>query len=135
MALNVDDLVLSNTFKANKSSPFYAAYGDGTYAEGAFGQDKLKYNELDLSGLSFAVANESNSTFGVLGIGLSTLEVTYSGKVAIMDKRSYEYDNFPLFLKHSGAIDATAYSLFHNSDFSRIGDFKRGKADPEHTKG
>lgn len=107
----VFDKTKSSTFKANKSSPFYAAYGDGTYAEGAFGQDKLKYNELDLSGLSFAVANESNSTFGVLGIGLSTLEVTYSGKVAIMDKRSYEYDNFPLFLKHSGAIDATAYSL------------------------
>lgn len=125
----VFDKSKSSTFKANKSSPFYAAYGDGTYAEGAFGQDKLKYNELDLSGLSFAVANESNSTFGVFGIGLSTLEVTYSGKVAVMDKRSYQYDNFPLFLKHSGAIDATAYSLFLNDESQASGNILFGAVD------
>ncbi|CAI4035052.1 hypothetical protein SMKI_12G1900 [Saccharomyces mikatae IFO 1815] len=125
----VFDKSKSSTFKANKSSPFYAAYGDGTFAEGAFGQDKLKYNNLDLSGLPFAVANESNSTFGVLGIGLSTLEVTYSGKVAVMDKRSYEYDNFPLFLKHSGAIDATAYSLFLNDESQASGSILFGAVD------
>ncbi|CAI4046144.1 hypothetical protein SKDZ_12G1690 [Saccharomyces kudriavzevii ZP591] len=125
----VFDKTKSSTFKANKSSPFYAAYGDGTFAQGAFGQDRLKYNGLDLSGLSFAVANESNSTFGVLGIGLPALEVTYSGKVAVVDKKSYDYDNFPLFLKRSGAIDATAYSLFLNDESQSSGSILFGAVD------
>ena len=95
-----------------------------------FGQDKLHYSGgLDLSGLSFAVANKSNSTVGVLGIGLPMLEVTYSGKVAVADKRSYQYDNFPLFLKRSGAIDATAYSLFLNDETQTSGSVLFGAVD------
>ncbi|CAI4047504.1 hypothetical protein SUVZ_12G1740 [Saccharomyces uvarum] len=126
----VFDKANSSTFKANASAPFYASYGDGTFAEGVFGQDKLHYSGgLDLSGLSFAVANKSNSTVGVLGIGLPMLEVTYSGKVAVTDKRSYQYDNFPLFLKRSGAIDAAAYSLFLNDETQSSGSVLFGAVD------
>ncbi|QID86716.1 Aspartyl protease [Saccharomyces pastorianus] len=126
----VFDQANSSTFKANNSAPFYASYGDGTFAEGVFGQDKLHYSGgLDLSGLSFAVANKSNSTVGVLGIGLPMLEVTYSGKVTVTDKKRYEYDNFPQFLKRSGAIDAIAYSLFLNDESQTSGSVLFGAVD------
>lgn len=68
----------SSTFNSNNTE-FSIAYGDTTFASGTWGHDQLSLNDLNITGLSFAVANETNSTVGVLGIGLPGLESTYSG--------------------------------------------------------
>ncbi|CCF59639.1 hypothetical protein KAFR_0H02300 [Kazachstania africana CBS 2517] len=102
------------TFDKNQSSTwssndtlFSITYGDTSFARGTWGQDKLHLDDLDVSGLSFAVANVTNSTVGVLGIGLPGLEVTYINA----PRNRYQYDNFPMILKNSGATHSNLYSL------------------------
>ncbi|CAL9735200.1 aspartic proteinase Mkc7p [Monosporozyma servazzii] len=100
----------SSTWSRNESaSRFSIQYGDTTFASGVWGQDRLHLEDLNITGLSFAVANRTNSTVGVLGVGLPGLETTNSGRNA------YQYDNFPMVLKRAGATESTAYSLYLNS--------------------
>lgn len=100
----------SSTWSSNDTS-FSITYGDSTFASGVWGQDRLHLEDLNVTGLSFAVANETNSTVAVLGIGLPGLEVTYA---ASGSAKSYQYDNFPLVLKRNGAIESNVYSLYLN---------------------
>ncbi|SMN20702.1 similar to Saccharomyces cerevisiae YDR144C MKC7 GPI-anchored aspartyl protease, member of the yapsin family of proteases involved in cell wall growth and maintenance [Maudiozyma saulgeensis] len=99
----------SSSWSSNDTS-FNIKYGDSTFASGVWGQDRLHLEDLNVTGLSFAVANRSNSTVGVLGIGLPGLEVTYTGSAST----AYQYDNFPMVLKRSGAIESNVYSLYLN---------------------
>ncbi|CAB4254826.1 pepsin-like aspartic protease [Maudiozyma barnettii] len=99
----------SSSWSSNSTS-FSIKYGDSTFASGVWGQDRLHLEDLNVTGLSFAVANRSNSTVGVLGIGLPGLEVTYTGSAS----KAYQYDNFPMVLKRSGAIESNVYSLYLN---------------------
>lgn len=100
----------SSSWSRNGSAPrFSIQYGDTTFASGIWGQDHLHLEDLNITGLSFAVANRTNSTVGVLGVGLPGLETTNSGRTP------YQYDNFPMVLKRAGATDSTAYSLYLNS--------------------
>ncbi|EDO18231.1 hypothetical protein Kpol_543p61 [Vanderwaltozyma polyspora DSM 70294] len=117
----------SDTWSSNETS-FSISYADSSYASGTWGQDTLKLQDLDVTGLSFAVANYTNSTVGVLGIGLPSLEVTYSGSNNVAGTR-YQYENFPLLLKNSGATKANAYSLYLNDLDSRTGSVLFGGVD------
>lgn len=104
---NIDQ---SSTWSKNDSAPpFFISYGDSTFASGIWGQDRLHLEDLNITGLSFAVANRTNSTVGVLGLGLPGLETTNSGR------NGYQYDNFPLVLQRAGATKSSSYSLFLNS--------------------
>ncbi|KAG0668474.1 hypothetical protein C6P45_004634 [Maudiozyma exigua] len=107
----------SSSWSSN-STIFNINYGDTTFARGVW--------DLNVTGLSFAVANRSNSTVGVLGIGLPGLEVTYTGAGT---GRSYQYDNFPLVLKRSGAIESNVYSLYLNDSDSSHGTVLFGAVD------
>ncbi|CAI4046102.1 aspartyl protease SKDI_12G1680 [Saccharomyces kudriavzevii IFO 1802] len=118
----------SSTFRSNNTY-FSISYGDGTFASGTFGTDILDLSDLNVTGLSFAVANETNSTMGVLGIGLPELEVTYSGSTASSSRRPYTYDNFPMVLKNSGAIKTNAYSLYLNDSDAKHGTILFGAVD------
>ncbi|KOH00990.1 aspartyl protease DI49_0336 [Saccharomyces eubayanus] len=118
----------SSTFQSNKTD-FSITYGDLTFASGTWGRDQLNLNNLNVTGLSFAVANETNSTVGVLGIGLPGLESTYSGATLSSAQESYTYNNFPMVLKNSGAIKSTAYSLFLNETNAKHGSILFGAVD------
>ncbi|QID86715.1 Aspartyl protease [Saccharomyces pastorianus] len=118
----------SSTFKSNNSD-FEISYGDGTFASGVFGTDVLNLSDLNVTGLSFAVANKTNSSMGVLGIGLPALEVTYSGSSASTGGKSYKYDNFPIVLKNSGAIKSNSYSLYLNDLDAKHGTILFGGVD------
>ena len=115
----------SSSWSSN-STTFNINYGDTTFARGVWGQDRLHLEDLNVTGLSFAVANRSNSTVGVLGIGLPGLEVTYTGSAT---GRSYQYDNFPLVLKRNGAIEANVYSLYLNDSDASHGTVLFGAVD------
>ncbi|CCE61241.1 hypothetical protein TPHA_0A01580 [Tetrapisispora phaffii CBS 4417] len=120
---DIDD---SSSFTSNDTS-FAITYGDGSYALGNWGQDVLSLQDIDVTGLSFAVANYTNSTVGVLGIGLPSLEATYSGSLA--GSNPYQYDNLPLVLRNSGAVKSYAYSLFLNDEDSSEGSILFGGVD------
>lgn len=122
----VFDASKSNTWNRNSSAPpFFISYGDTSFASGVWGQDVLHLEDLNVTGLSFAVANRTNSTVGVLGIGLPGLEATYTGSSG----SSYMYANFPLVLKRSGAIKSNSYSLFLNSLDAEQGSILFGAVD------
>lgn len=124
----VFDSSKSSTFQSNKTD-FSITYGDLTFASGTWGHDQLNLNNLNVTGLSFAVANETNSTVGVLGIGLAGLESTYSGATLSSAQESYTYNNFPMVLKNSGAIKSAAYSLFLNETNAKHGSILFGAVD------
>ncbi|ODQ77425.1 hypothetical protein BABINDRAFT_163450 [Babjeviella inositovora NRRL Y-12698] len=101
----------STSFKSNNTD-FYILYGDYTYASGGWGYDTVSIGSLTVENMSFAVANQSNSTMGVLGIGFASLEATYSS--AFVGVEPYMYENFPMKLKSEGFIKKNIYSLYLN---------------------
>lgn len=122
------DTSKSSTWHSNDTA-FMIQYGDSTFASGTWGMDNLHLSDLNVTGLSFAVANRTNSTVGVLGIGLPALEVTYSGRTAVSGQRPYQYDNFPLVLLRNGAIKSNSYSLFLNNASAETGSVLFGAVD------
>lgn len=100
----------SSSWKSNDTR-FYISYADGSFASGVWGVDQMHLDDVDVSGLSFAVSNYTDSQFGVLGIGLPGSESTYSGRLS---SKPYQYDNFPMVLRRNGVIDRTAYSVYLN---------------------
>ncbi|KAL3237717.1 pepsin-like aspartic protease RNJ42_00704 [Nakaseomyces bracarensis] len=122
------DTSKSSTWSSNHTG-FLIQYGDTTFASGTWGQDQLHLSDLNVTGLSFAVANQTNSTVGVLGIGLPALEVTYSGKNSASGTKPYQYANLPMVLVNSGAIHKNAYSLFLNNASAEYGSVLFGAVD------
>lgn len=118
----------SSSFQSNDTE-FYIQYGDGTFALGTWGTDTIKVDGLEISNVSFAVANETDSSVGVLGIGLPGLETTNSGSLVTSARDAYEYENFPLVLKRDGIINRNAYSLFLNSSDAQTGSVLFGAVD------
>ena len=115
----------SSTFKSNHTG-FEISYGDDTYASGVWGTDTLHIGSVDVSDVSIAVANFTNSTIGVLGIGLPGLETTNSGDDSSKD---YEYANFPIVLKENGIIEHIAYSLYLDEPNASTGNILFGAVD------
>lgn len=122
------DVSKSSSWTSNNTG-FMIQYGDTTFASGVWGQDQLHLSDLNVTGLSFAVANRTNSTVGVLGIGLPALEVTYSGRNSASGVKPYQYANFPMVLVNSGAIKKNAYSLFLNNASAEYGSVLFGAVD------
>lgn len=116
----------STTFQSNGTA-FYISYGDGTYALGNWGYDDVKIGSLEVDNLSFAVANQTNSTMGVLGIGLQGLETTYTGTLS--RNNPYTYANLPIRLVQDGLINTAAYSLYLNDYSSSSGNLLFGGVD------
>ncbi|CCH40807.1 Aspartic proteinase MKC7 [Wickerhamomyces ciferrii] len=121
------DVESSSTFKSNNTE-FYIVYGDGSFAYGTWGHDDVTVGGTKVSSLSFAVANETNSTVGVLGIGLEGLETTSSGSSA-SSGNSYTYPNFPSKLVQDGLINKRVYSLFLDSSDADSGTILFGGVD------
>ncbi|CAH6722598.1 aspartic proteinase 3 [[Candida] jaroonii] len=118
----------SDTFKKNDSAPaFTIEYADGTGATGIWGTDNVKVSNTTVSGLSFAVVNETSSDVAVLGIGLAGMEMTYD---PTNGRRSrYQYENLPLKLRSEGIIQRAAYSLYLGSNDAETGTILFGAVD------
>ncbi|SCV00036.1 LAME_0G07118g1_1 [Lachancea meyersii CBS 8951] len=99
----------SSSFKSNNSE-FYISYGDGTYAAGLWGSDKVTLQNVEIPRVNFAVANESTSEFGVMGIGMEDLESTNT-----LSEDPHTYINFPSALVLQGDIHTRAFSLYLNT--------------------
>lgn len=120
----------SDSFRVNNSAPaFSIQYADGTSAEGFWGHDKVGFNGFNVSNLSFATVNLTDSTFGVLGIGLAGLETTYSGSLSLSLRSSYMYENLPIKMKTDGIIDKIVYSLYLNKQDALTGSVLFGAVD------
>lgn len=107
----------SDTFKSNDTEAFFA-YGDTTTAEGIWGTDQIGFDGFNITDFSFAVVSETNTTCGILGIGLPAWEATNT-----------TYENFPMRLKSDGLIHKNVYSLYLNDDNSLKGSLLFGAVD------
>lgn len=111
----------SDSFKRNLSaSPFSILYADGTDANGVWGHDDVIIGNTTVKSLSFAVANETSSNVGVLGIGLIGLEVT-SSFTGSGTSAGYTYLNLPLKLKDDGIIHKNLFSLYLGEESDSLG--------------
>ncbi|CUM45783.1 unnamed protein product [Debaryomyces fabryi] len=116
----------SDTFSRNQSANrFSISYADGTYARGFWGTDNVSFGNITVRDLSFAVSNDTTSDIGILGIGLSGLETTYSNQ----NGGNYQYENLPLKLRNQGAINKAAYSIYLGDEDSRTGTVLFGAVD------
>lgn len=117
---------LSSTFHDNETS-FSITYADETFAKGTWGQDVLSIGGVDISGVSFAVADNTDSQVGVLGIGFEALETT-AGATGNFDD-PYTYPNLPVVLKNNGVIETVAYCLYLDSADASEGSILFGGVD------
>lgn len=111
----------SDTFKKNNTNDFEIQYADDTSAIGIWGYDDVTISNVTVKDLSFAIANETSSDVGVLGIGLPGLEVT--------TQYGYTYQNLPLKLKADGIIAKSLYSLYLNTADAKAGSILFGAID------
>lgn len=117
----------SSTSKSNNTG-FSTSYGDNSYADGLWIKDVMTLDAVNISDLLFAVANVTNSTMGVLGIGLASIE-SYTPNDGSKSAVSKEYNNFPLVLKQNKVIQKVAYSLFLDNDNADYGQLLFGAVD------
>ncbi|SCV01999.1 LAMI_0G15104g1_1 [Lachancea mirantina] len=121
----VFDAGRSTSFHGNVSEPYYIQYSDFSYAYGYWATDDLTLGGTAISDQQFAVATRSNTSVGVLGIGLRKLEAV----TGYTNASNENYDNFPLTLKKNGIIARTIYSLFLNSPDANYGTILFGGVD------
>lgn len=116
----------STTWHSNNTE-FFILYGDTTYAYGTWGYDTIKFDNISVTDFSFAVANQSNSSMGVLGIGLEGLETTYTG--SLVTNNGYTYANLPAKMVEDGLINRKVYSLWLNDYTESTGSCLFGAVD------
>lgn len=117
----------SSTYHSN-STTFKITYGDTTFASGYYGYDNIIIGGKTVSNANFAVANQSNSTTAVWGIGLLGSEALVT---TIERDGSYSptYSNIPLQMKQQGIISQNAYSLWLNDVDAEEGSLLFGGVD------
>ncbi|KAI0463275.1 hypothetical protein LJB42_003296 [Komagataella kurtzmanii] len=116
----------SSTFHDNNTD-FFISYADTTFASGIWGYDDVIIDGIEVKELSFAVADMTNSSIGVLGIGLKGLESTYASASSVSEM--YQYDNLPAKMVTDGLINKNAYSLYLNSKDASSGSILFGGVD------
>ncbi|KAG0686293.1 hypothetical protein C6P40_004591, partial [Pichia californica] len=97
----------SSTFTSNNTE-LLLEYGDTTVAIGYFGQDDINISNITVNDVNFGIANFTNATSGIIGIGYETTESTYFFNTT----GSYKYINFPEKLVEDGIINKASYSLY-----------------------
>ncbi|GMM35613.1 hypothetical protein DASC09_029380 [Saccharomycopsis crataegensis] len=110
---NPDD---SSSFQETNSS-FLNVYGDKSFAQGAVSQDTLIFSDFVFENYTFGLAEVSNSSIMVFGIGLQELEGLGL------------YDNLPLRLVDSGHINRAVYSQYLNDYNATTGSILFGAVD------
>ncbi|KAA8899430.1 hypothetical protein TRICI_006344 [Trichomonascus ciferrii] len=124
----------SKSYKSN-GTDFFISYGDTTYAEGELASDVVKIGDTKLEKAIFAVADTTNSTPGVFGIGYPANEATVIDVNTGEVDESKEYSNFPVMLKEEGITESVAYSLWLNDPDSKEGNILFGGVDHKKYEG
>lgn len=149
------DKRVSKTLKLNASAPIFdIAYGDNTFASGVYVQDDitlrgfrhgvtdshksdLKQPEdkqrsdkefLTIKDANFAIADRSNSSEAVWGIGMGITECI-TREVDAHGQPYPAYENLPMQMKTQGFIGRLAYSLWLNDLRSTVGSILFGAVD------
>lgn len=94
---------------------FLIQYGDLTYAIGYYGTSVVSFGNATLDGFTFAVANTSNSSVPVFGIGFEGNEASTSSFMKGYGG-PFQYQNYPSALKQAGLIETNLYSMWMNSE-------------------
>ncbi|KAI7205546.1 hypothetical protein KC316_g187 [Hortaea werneckii] len=103
----------SSTYHVVDPSPaFNTSFGDGSTAEGPFGEDTVGIGDVRIENVQFGVAQEVNATTGY-AIGLMGLGYSYN------EATQYIYPNMPEVLRDTGVINSRLYSVYLN-DLSDI---------------
>ncbi|XDT29727.1 Peptidase family A1 domain profile [Nakaseomyces glabratus] len=122
----------SNTFKSNDTD-FFITYGDGSYVEGTWGTDQVALAGQTLENVTFAVAELTNNSYGLLGIGLPELESSITIDTAQLTNTSSvkknPYMNFPESLKLNKLINKVVYSIYLNRTNDKFGSILFGAVD------
>ncbi|RLV90074.1 Candidapepsin-9 [Spathaspora sp. JA1] len=111
----------SDTFVQNRTIPFQIQYADGSAAVGIWGYDNVFIGNTEVANLSFAIANQSSSDVGVLGIGLPGLETT--------TQFGFTYENLPVKLRNQGTINRALYSIYLGKASDKQGSILFGAID------
>lgn len=123
------DAADSSSFSQNSTS-FFVSYADSSAASGPWGTDTITFDGVTLNNTSIGVANISNSTIGVFGIGMTVTESTYSGVGLLTSGATpYQYENVPAAMVSQGLIHKNAYSLFLNDADADSGSILFGAVD------
>lgn len=109
----------SSTWSFNDSNEaFYISYADGTSADGTYGQDTVRLGGITIENANLALANESDSSECVLGIGFVANEASSSLSTESDSDDQWpppgSYANLPVQMKEQGAINRIAYSVWLN---------------------
>ncbi|KAF3934952.1 Barrierpepsin [Dactylella cylindrospora] len=95
-------------FEPNKSSTFEPLpgeldnyYGEGLFAQGTWGSDVFKINQLSLSNVSFGLASNWTNA-AELGLGVE------------YNRRLSPYPSIPEIMANEGAINSILYSIYIN---------------------
>lgn len=117
----------SSSFNWNNTD-FSINYGDSSFANGSYAYDNIVIGGKTVQNANFAVANQTNSTTAVWGIGLL-------GSEAVVDTINTDgsfsptYPNIPLQMKNQGIISQNAYSLWLNDVNAEEGSLLFGGVD------
>ena len=119
----------SGTYNPNVSSTynyvnsaFKTAFGDGTYANGAYITDVLQIGSTPVFHLEMGLGLNSTSTENVWGIG-------YPIQEALQASNNETYPNTPFAMVQQGLIESPAYSLYLNDLNSSTGSILFGGVD------
>lgn len=118
----------SSSSWSSNNTDFSVTYGDGTFANGTYGQDTVTYGGASIKNANFAVAEKANSSSAVWGIGLTGLESIVT-TIETDGSLSPTYANLPLQMKEQGIIKHNAYSLWLNDIDADEGELLFGGVD------
>ena len=97
----------------------FADYGDGSFAEGVYGRSTVSFGNATLEGFMFGVANLSNSSVPVCGLGFEVGEFSLDPEMPTYSPGgSFMYQNLPSAMKQTGLIKRTAFSLWIDGESS-----------------
>ena len=89
---------------------FSITYGDLTYASGDYFTDVLSFGQnMTITNVTMANANDTDLTQGLLGVGLRINEASEN------DDQPFTFPTVPEQLKAQGKIDRVSYSLYLDS--------------------
>ncbi|XDT19167.1 Peptidase family A1 domain profile [Nakaseomyces glabratus] len=118
----------SSTFNSN-GTDLFITYGDNGFVRGTWGTDSVSVGNLNLSNLSIGVSPMTNTSTGILGVGLPGEESTFNYSSNVTGPSNYQYSNFPIRLKEEGLIEKIAYSIYLNETGSKYGSILFGAVD------
>ncbi|KAI5922243.1 aspartic peptidase domain-containing protein [Camillea tinctor] len=126
----------AGTYTANDSSTyeyvgswFNISYVDGSGASGDYVSDTITIGGSTIDRLQFGIGYESTSGQGILGIGYAVNEVQV-GRAGLE-----AYENLPMRMVSTGAIQRNAYSLWLNDLDANTGSILFGGVDTEQYTG